>query len=105
MLDGSGYDIIKEHEGWDMNKVTLYSLSTCPVCKKAKKFLDDNSIPYTLIEVDTLESGEQGVITKELAKRNPQKTYPTTVIEEIIVGYDEEALKRKLLYPGKRAGE
>ena len=87
-----------------MNKVTLYSLSTCPVCKKGKKFLDDNSIPYTLIKVDTLESGEQWVITKELAKRNPQKTYPTTVIEEIIVGYDEEALKKKLLYSGRSAG-
>ena len=80
-----------------MKKVTLYSLSTCPVCKKVVRFLDNNGIGYTLIEVDKLEGGEQWVMTKELAKRNPRGTYPTTVIEEIVVGYDEEALKEKLL--------
>jgi glutaredoxin-like protein NrdH len=80
-----------------MRRVTLYSLSTCPVCKKVKKFLDDNTIPYTIVEVDTLESGEQWLITKELARHNPQKTYPTVVIEDAIQGYDINALESKLL--------
>ncbi len=79
-----------------MQRVTLYSLSTCAVCKKVKKFLDDKGIPYTLIEVDTLESGEQWLMTKELKKHNPQASYPTVVIEEVIKGFDEEALKSKL---------
>lgn len=77
--------------------MTLFSLSTCPVCKKVKKFLDDNNIPYTLIEVDTLDSGEQWLMTKELKKHNPQASYPTAIIEEVIKGYDIEALKAKLL--------
>ena len=80
-----------------MKRVTLYSLSTCAVCKKVGKFLDDNSIPYTRIEVDTLESGEQWLMTKELAKHNPDATYPTVVVEEVIKGYDLEALRSKLL--------
>jgi len=80
-----------------MKRVTLYTLSTCAVCKKVKQFLDDNGIPYTRIEIDTLESGEQWVMTKELAKHNPEATYPTVIVEEVIKGYDVEALRSKLL--------
>ncbi|MBA4372664.1 MAG: hypothetical protein C0402_07340 [Thermodesulfovibrio sp.] len=80
-----------------MKKVTLYSLSTCPVCKKVKTFLDDNGITYTLIEVDLLQSGEQWVMTKEVARHNPQSTYPTTVVEEVVVGYDIDRLRAKIL--------
>jgi len=80
-----------------MKKITLYTLSTCPVCKKMMKFLDDNGITYTAIEVDTLDSSEQWVATKELAKHNPQASYPTAVVEDVIVGYDIDALRAKLL--------
>jgi glutaredoxin-like protein NrdH len=80
-----------------MKKVTLYTLSTCPVCKKMRKFLDESGITYMLIEVDTLDSSEQWAATKELAKHNPQASYPTAVVEDVIVGYDIDALRAKLL--------
>lgn len=80
-----------------MQRVTLFSLSTCSACKMVKKFLDDNNIPYTLIEVDTLDSGEQWLMTKELKKHNPEATFPTVVVEEVVKGYDREALESKLL--------
>lgn len=80
-----------------MKKVTLYTLSTCPVCKKIKIFLEDNGIAFTLIEVDTLDGSEQWVATKELAKHNPQASYPTVVVEDVITGYDIDALREKLL--------
>jgi len=78
-------------------KVTVFTLSTCPVCKKVKTFLEENGITYTLIEVDTLDGSEQWAASKELAKHNPQASYPTTVVEEVIAGYDIDALKAKLL--------
>jgi len=80
-----------------MKRVTLFSLSTCAVCKKVKKFLADHAIPHTVIEVDTLDSGEQWLMTKELKKHNPEAGYPTVVIEEVVKGYDIEALETKLL--------
>lgn len=80
-----------------MKKVTVYSLSTCPVCKKVKQFLDDNSITYTLIEVDLLEGAEQLAMTREVARHNPRETYPTTVVEEVVVGYDIDSLKAKII--------
>jgi len=79
-----------------MKRVTLFSLSSCPVCKQVRKFLEDNRTPFTLVEVDTLESGEQWLMTKKLKEHNPQATYPTVVIEEVIRGFDLELLKKKL---------
>jgi glutaredoxin-like protein NrdH len=74
-------------------KVRLYALSTCPTCKKVKKFLDEKNIQYEMIEVDLLDSGEQWLMTKEVKKYNPAATYPTLVVEEVFTGFDEEAIK------------
>ncbi len=76
--------------------VKIYSLSTCPTCKKVKNFFDSNKINYTNIEVDLLDSGEQWLTSKELKKYNPSATYPTIVVEEVIIGYDEDAFKKLL---------
>ena len=81
----------------DQNKkVRLYSLSTCPTCKRVKKFLDEYNIKYELTEVDLLDSGEQWVTSKELKRYNPEVTYPTLEIEETIKGLDEEAIRNAL---------
>lgn len=77
-------------------KVRLYSLSTCATCKKVKKFLEEHGIDYQVIDVDTLDSGEQWVTSKELKKYNPSGSYPTVVVEEVILGYDEPLLKQTL---------
>jgi glutaredoxin len=79
-----------------MKKVTLYTLSTCPACKKVKKFLDDNRISYTLVEVDSLDGSEQWAATKELSRYNPQVSYPTVIIEDVVLGADIDSLKAKL---------
>jgi glutaredoxin len=79
-----------------MKTVTLYSLSTCPACRKVKKFLDENGISHTTIDVDMLDGSEQWAATKELSKHNPASSYPTVIITEAIVGPDIEALKAKL---------
>ncbi|MEN2994117.1 MAG: glutaredoxin family protein [Thermodesulfovibrio sp.] len=79
-----------------LRRVRLYSLSTCPTCKKVKEFLKSHSIEAEIIEVDTLESGEQWLAIKELRKINPQETFPTLVVEKAVVGLDEENLKKIL---------
>ena len=45
-----------------MKQVTLYTLSTCPWCRKAKKFFTDNNIPFTDIDYDlgTTSEGDRG---------------------------------------------
>ena len=77
-------------------RVRLYSLSTCPTCKKVKEFLEKNAIQYELTEVDLLDSGEQWLTSKELKKYNPEATYPTLIVEEVIKGLDEDAIREAL---------
>lgn len=77
-------------------RVRLYSLSTCPTCKKVKEFLEKNAIQYELTEVDLLDSGEQWLTSKELKKYNPDATYPTLIVEEVIKGLDEDAVREAL---------
>ena len=79
-----------------LRKVKLYSLSTCPTCKKVKNLLNSYNVDYELVEVDLLNGGEQWVALKELKKINPQETFPTVVVEKAVVGYDEELLKKLL---------
>jgi glutaredoxin-like protein NrdH len=74
-------------------RIRVYSLSTCPSCRLVKEFLDRNNAEYECIEIDKLDSGEQWLASKEVKIFNPQNTYPTIVIEDIIVGFDEDALK------------
>lgn len=80
-------------------KVRLYSLSTCPACKKVKAYLDEQHIKYEMIDVDLLDSGEQWLTTKEVKKYNPAATFPTLIIEEVILGLDEEAIRQSLNLP------
>lgn len=80
-------------------RVKLFSLSTCPTCKQVKEFLRSHGVQFDVIEVDALDGGEQWLMTKEVKKYNPQATYPTLVIEEVILGLDEEAIKRSLDIP------
>jgi glutaredoxin len=82
-----------------MKRVKLYALSTCPVCKRVRQFLERNAISFDYIEVDLLGSGEQWLASKEVKKYNPSGSYPTVVIEQVIKGFDEEALKRALGIP------
>lgn len=77
-------------------RVRLYALSTCPACKRTKKLLEELGVEFEKIEVDLLDSGEQWLISKEVKKYNPDATYPTVVIEEVIVGYDEAGIKGAL---------
>ncbi|MCG2721705.1 MAG: glutaredoxin family protein [Thermodesulfovibrionales bacterium] len=77
-------------------KVRLYALTTCPICKQVKKFIDEHNISYDMTEVDLLDSGEQWLMSKELKKYNPDATYPTLIVEEVIKGLDEDAIKKAL---------
>lgn len=77
-------------------KTVLYALSTCPVCKKTAKMLEDMGVEFEKIEVDLLDSGEQWLMSKEVKKHNPDNTYPTLVVSHVVVGYDEARIKEAL---------
>ncbi len=78
-------------------KPMVYALSTCPYCKRTKRFLDDHKIAYDHIDVDLLEDKRQDEVLEEVEKLTGKRSFPVVIIgKEIIVGHDEEKLKKAL---------
>jgi glutaredoxin-like protein NrdH len=77
--------------------VKVYALSTCSHCKSTKKFLDDCTVVYDVVEVDLLEGETRKAILEDVKKFNPKCSFPTIIIgEKVIVGYREEEIKEAL---------
>lgn len=78
-------------------KPKVYALSTCPYCKRTRRFLDEHKIAYDCIEVDLLDDAEQDKAIDEIQKLTGRSSFPVVIIgDEIIVGHDEERLRKAL---------
>ena len=74
-----------------MANVTVYTTETCPWCKKVKEFLKANKVAFK--EKDA--SDEK--VAKELVEKSGQMGVPVTLAGgEVIVGFDEDKLKKAL---------
>lgn len=75
-----------------MPKVILYSTSTCPWCAKTREFFRQHSIKFTDFDV-----GKNSKAAQEMFRKTKQMAVPVVEIgNEIIIGYDEDALKKAL---------
>ena len=45
-----------------MAKVTMYTLSTCPWCRKTKKFFTEHNIPFEFTDYDLADEATQDKI-------------------------------------------
>ena len=80
--------------------LTVYALSTCGFCKRAIKFLKDNSIKFKYVYFDDLESDLQSKIQEALdAQFRQGLSFPFLVIDgnKCLVGFDQEEWEEKLL--------
>jgi glutaredoxin-like protein NrdH len=78
-------------------KVKVYALSTCPYCKRTKKFLEENKVSYDCTDVDLLDDDAQESVLQEIEKVTGRRSFPVVLIgAEVIVGHDEERLRRAL---------
>ncbi len=85
-------------------KVFMYALSTCPWCRKTKKFFKDNNIPFDYIDYDLAGKKEQEKIMEEMRKISGANAFPLVIIgEEAVVGYNPEKYSELLgLSKGKQ---
>lgn len=73
-------------------KVTVYSTPTCPWCKRAKQFFDENNVEY--VDFDVSADHEKA---EEMIKKSGQMGVPVIEIgDQIIVGFDEKTIKELL---------
>ena len=75
-----------------MPKVTVYSTPTCPWCHKTKEFFKKHHISYKEIDVSSDQKA-----AGEMVKKSGQMGVPVIDVDgEIIVGFDEPALRKAL---------
>ena len=77
-------------------EIKVYSTPTCPYCKMAKTYLDEQGIKYKDFDVT------QDVAAKdEMIKKSGQMGVPVITVDgELVIGYDKERLEHLL-----KAGE
>ncbi len=73
-------------------EVKVFTTPTCPYCRMAKKFLDDNGIKYREFNV-----AEDKAAREEMSRKCHSLAVPTICFDdEILVGFDEAQLRAKL---------
>jgi len=78
-------------------KPMVYALSTCPYCKRTKRFLDSHKIVYDVVDVDLLDDAKQDEVMEKVEQMTGRRSFPVVIIgKDIIVGHDEEKLKKAL---------
>ena len=68
------------------NKIAMYSFTTCPFCRQAKDYFDENGIKYTVVELDELEGNEGNEIRAALGKRIKRTSVPSIFIKGTPIG-------------------
>ncbi|MCC6501627.1 MAG: glutaredoxin family protein [Deltaproteobacteria bacterium] len=79
-----------------MKKVNLYALSTCPWCKKTKKFFTENNVKFDFINYDLADAATQKRIIADM-ERYGATGFPFVMIEDdTIEGYNPDRYKQLL---------
>ncbi|NPV14815.1 glutaredoxin family protein [candidate division WOR-3 bacterium] len=79
------------------HRVTLFALSTCGWCRRAKDLLNSHNIEYEYIDVDLCVGKEREEVVNHVQQINPRVSFPTIQIDDaVVVGFDEERIKELL---------
>lgn len=76
--------------------VVLFALSTCGFCRRALKFLRDNSIAFRFVYVDHLPIDVKNEVKSELRQKYDQRVvYPFMILDgkEVTAGFREDEWK------------
>ncbi|HET8581245.1 MAG TPA: glutaredoxin family protein [Candidatus Paceibacterota bacterium] len=75
-----------------MKDVVIYSTPTCHFCHAAKEFFTENNVAFTDHNVQDDLAARQ-----EMIQKSGQMGVPViTIGDELVIGYDEDALREKL---------
>jgi glutaredoxin-like protein NrdH len=78
--------------------ITLYALSTCGWCRKARELLDSLGVEYRYEYVDLLSDDERLAAVSEVTRWNPSLSFPTMVIDNkrSIIGFKEMEIREAI---------
>jgi len=79
-----------------MKHVSMYTLSTCPWCRKTKKFFAERNVPFTYIDYDLADEATQERISRELDAAGATG-FPFVKIGDAVISGYQPALYARLL--------
>ena len=69
----------------------MYTLSTCPWCKKTKQWFNDHNVPFDFVDYDKAGKDEQKVIQEKVKNENLSLSFPIVYIDgKVIQGYNPD---------------
>lgn len=77
-------------------KVSMYTLSTCPSCNKAKKFFADRHIAFQFTNYDLADHATQDRIRRELEAEEVEAFPFVRIGEQTVLGYDPKRYAKLL---------
>ncbi len=73
------------------DQVFVYALSTCPWCRKTKKWFEDTQVAFDFVDVDLLKGEEAEKAAADAYALSGGRRYPVTLINgEVVVGYNPD---------------
>ena len=79
-----------------MKKITIYGLSTCPWCAKARQYFVESHIPVDYFDYDRADAGTQARISREMTAANVTGFPFVRIDGHVIVGYNPEGYLKAL---------
>jgi glutaredoxin len=79
-----------------MKKVYMYTLSTCPSCKKTKKFFSEHHIPFEFTNYDLADKTTQDKIMRELDAEDVNAFPFVRIGDEAVEGYQPKRYAKLL---------
>jgi glutaredoxin len=79
-----------------MKKVSLYTLSTCPWCRKAKQYFTERNIPFDFVDYDLADEATQKRILQELDAAGATGFRFVKIGDKVIAGYQPELYAKAL---------
>ena len=71
--------------------VFLYTLSTCPWCRKAKEWFTKQNVSFAFVDVDLLPDDESDVAVEKAYELSGARVFPVAVINgKAVVGFSPD---------------
>ena len=71
-----------------MKKVSMYTLSTCPWCRKTKKYFTENRIPFEYTDYDLADAATQDRIIREMEAAGANGFPFVRIGDQIVEGWN-----------------
>lgn len=78
--------------------IKAYTLSACPNSRKVRQFFQEQRVPFSYIDLDSVSAEEQKRLMDEVFRLSGVRALPVAQVgRQVVLGWDETKLRAALL--------